>query len=131
MEALSPGPGGEVPEGFGGIQVSGPPPGVLPAGPVWHASVAARSLPIRSVLEREAERALAGVGDASLGEWRDRTGRAFHIRRRLTVAEALRTGPVEDIRGTPDARERAQAVAGMLRYAPPEVLIEELGGTDA
>jgi hypothetical protein len=79
------------------------------------------------VLEREAEHQLSGVGDPSLGEWREWTGRAFHIRRRLTQAEQRRTGPVLDIRGTPEARERATLLGAMLLYAPAEVLAEELG----
>ncbi|HZR50090.1 MAG TPA: hypothetical protein VFB06_11280 [Streptosporangiaceae bacterium] len=49
---------------------------------------------IRAVLEREAERQLAGVGDASLGEWREWTGKAFHIRRRLTAREQRAVGTV-------------------------------------
>lgn len=91
---------------------------------MWHASVAGG---YRTALEAEALRQLAGVGDPSLGEWREWTGRAFHVRRRLTAAEERRTGPVLDIRGTPEARERARAVGAMLRLAPPEVLTEELG----
>jgi hypothetical protein len=96
-------------------------------GPVWHASVAARSLPIRAVLERQAERELAGAGDASLGEWREWSGAAFHIRRRLSEAEERRTGPVADIRRTPEAARRAEAVGAMLSYAPPDVLDDEIG----
>lgn len=108
--------------------MSGPLPGVLPAGPVWHASVASKvAVPVRGVLEREALRQLAGVGDPERGEWREWTGRAFHVRRRLTAAEEARTGPVADIRGTGEARERAAAVGHMLRYAPAEVLADELG----
>lgn len=53
--------------------------------------------------------------------------RAFHVRRRLSAREMAVTGPVADIRGTPEARERARGLGPMLRYAPPEVLIEELG----
>ena len=87
-------------------------------------------VPIPALLEQEAERQLSGVGDASLGEWREWTGRAFHIRRRLTPAEERRTGPVQDIRATQEARDRARAVGPMLRYAPREVLAEELGVTE-
>lgn len=36
-------------------------------------------------------------------------------------------GDVKDIRRTPEARRRAAAVAGMLRFIPAEVLAEELG----
>ena len=80
-----------------------------------------------AVLEAEAERQLAGVGDASLGEWREWTGRAFHLRRRLSLREARRVGPVVDVRGTDDARRRALKLGPLLRLAPPEVLADELG----
>jgi len=110
--------------GFG-CQVSGPPIGVLPPGPVWHCSVAGSIL--KAVLEREAERQLFGVGDASRGEWREWSGKAFHIRRRLTEREQRRTGPAEDIRRSDEARMRAGRVADRLRLAPPEVLEDELG----
>jgi hypothetical protein len=52
---------------------------------------------------------------------------AFHVRRRLSPREMEVTGPVMDIRGTPEARARAAALGSMLRLAPPEMLIEELG----
>ena len=93
-------------------------------GPVWHASVAGSIL--KAVLEREAERQLLGVGDASAGEWREWTGKAFHIRRRLSDREQRSVGPVEDIRGSDEARMRASRLGGLLALAPPEVLAEEL-----
>lgn len=59
-----------------------------------------------------AERALQGVGDAQMGEWRE-SGRngIVHIRRRLTDAERLRAGKgrrltVRDIRGTQEEVRR-------------------------
>lgn len=110
--------------GFG-CQVSGPPIGVLPPGPVWHASVAGSI--IKAVLEREAERQLLGVGDATLGEWREVGNKAFHIRRRLSEREQRRVGPAVDIRRSDEARMRAGRVAHLLRLAPPEVLEDELG----
>lgn len=76
-------------------------------GPVWHCSVATPGIPIPSLLEAEARRQLSGVGDPSLGEWREWTGRALHIRRRLSDREAVRAGPVLDIRHTEEARRRA------------------------
>lgn len=79
------------------------------------------------MLEREAERQLAGVGDASLGEWREANGRFFHIRRRLSEAEELRVGPALDIRRTPEAVTRVMRLGAMLRFAPPEVLADEVG----
>jgi hypothetical protein len=95
-------------------------------GPVWHASVAG-SL-IKAVLEREALRQLEGVGDASLGEWREPGEKAFHVRRRLSEREQRPVGPVMDIRGSDEARMRALRVGPRLRLAPPEVLAEEIGG---
>ena len=59
---------------------------------------------------------LQGVGSAALGEWDEWTGRAYHIRRRLSEREAKATGPVVDIRGTPEAKARIDRVA---RYLPP------------
>lgn len=97
-------------------------------GPVWHASVAPmRGIPLRTDLERQAEKELEGVGDASLGEWREWSGKAFHIRRRLSAAEQEPVGPVVDIRGTAEARMRASRLGPLLRLAPDEVLEEELG----
>ena len=57
--------------------------------------------------EQMALAALEGVGDASLGEWRER-GSAFHIRRRLTDEERKLAGnlQVRDIRGTPEEQKR-------------------------
>ena len=94
-------------------------------GPVWHASVAGSI--IKAVLEQEALRQIAGLGDASQGEWREVGRTAFHVRRRLAAREMALVGPVMDIRGTPEARERAAALGSLLRLAPPEVLAEELG----
>ena len=94
-------------------------------GPVWHASVAG-SL-VKAVLESEAERQLAGVGDASLGEWREVTAKAVHIRRRLTEREQRLVGPVLDIRRSDEARMRAARLGARLSMAPPEVLAEEIG----
>jgi hypothetical protein len=97
-------------------------------GPVWHASVApVRGFPIRTDLERQAEKELEGVGDVRLGEWREWSGKAFHIRRRLSAAEQEAVGPVMDIRRTPEALMRAARLGPLLRLAPGEVLEEELG----
>jgi len=66
--------------------------------------------PIKTLLEQMAERALNGVGDASLGEWREWTGRAFHLRRRLSEKEERMIGPAVDVRHLPEGRERFEAV---------------------
>jgi hypothetical protein len=94
-------------------------------GPVWHASVAGSI--IKAVLWREAERQLAGAGDALLGEWREAGDVAVHLRRRLSEREQRAVGPVMDIRGSDEARMRAARVGPLLRLAPPEVLAEEIG----
>jgi hypothetical protein len=96
-------------------------------GPVWHVSVASPGIPIKGVLEAECERQLAGVGDAALGEWREWSGRVFHLRRRLNAREQREVGPVVDVRGTAEARRRAERLGPLLRRVPAEVLAGELG----
>src|SRR5690348_8096320 len=95
-------------------------------GPVWHASVAGSI--IKAVLWREAERQLAGVGDPSLGEWREVGDKAVHLRRRLSEREQRTAGPVMDIRRSDEAGMRARRLGPLLRLMPPEVLAEEIGG---
>jgi hypothetical protein len=92
--------------------------------------VAPRGLPYgRAPLEAQAERELADVGDASLGEWREWSGLAFHLRRRLSAAEQRKVGPVADIRQTPEALRRAQSLdARLLSLVPSAVLADEIGG---
>jgi len=111
-----------------GEQVAGPPIGVLPPGPVWHVSVH----PLRrfygaTLCGQRAEQALAGLGDPTLGEWREWSGYAYHLRRRLTAAEQNPIGPAIDIRGTPEALRRFEAIPKHLRtYIPADVLAEEI-----
>ena len=84
-------------------------------GPVWHASAQCKTLREAKVL---AFRALFGVGDASLGQWIEEGGankRTYHLRRRLTADEAALVGPLRDIRGTQEERDRLTA---LLRAAP-------------
>lgn len=64
------------------------------------------------------------MGDATLGEWPEWTGQAFHLRRRLSEREAVLVGPVKDVRGTPEAWKRADAVR---EFCPPEIIEEEIG----
>lgn len=71
-----------------------------------------------ATLEGYARSALAGVGNAALGEWTEWTGYGFHVRRRLTAAEMAPIGPVVDIRGTTEALERFHRVE---KYLPPEL----------
>jgi hypothetical protein len=87
-------------------------------GPVWHASVAGPGLS-PTILQRLALDVLTGVGDASLGEWHEWTGRAYHVRRRLSAAEQERVGPAIDCRGTPEAARRFYA---MQRQLPPHAI---------
>ena len=76
-----------------------------------HTSVAA--------LFARAEYELTGVGDAALGEWREVGALGVvHLRRRLSVDEAERVGPVVDVRGTWEATKRLNR---MRRYLPLEV----------
>lgn len=95
---------------------------------MWHVSIAPRSPYVgRTLCEQRAVVELSGLGDPTLGEWREWTGAAFHIRRRLTPTEQLRVGPVVDIRRTPEAHRRAAALGDRLAYAAPFILEEELG----
>jgi hypothetical protein len=84
---------------------------------VWHASTAAHGFAASvETLQAAALRALDGVGDPALGEWQEWTGRAYHVRRRLTPAEAEPVGLVVDVRGTFDAEKRLARVG---RWLPP------------
>lgn len=87
-------------------------------GPVWHASGKAATAPVAWAL---AERALRGVGDADLGEWRevggeDEVGVVCHLRRRLATWEQRRYRlEVRDVR---DTAEHARRIARVIREAP-------------
>lgn len=95
---------------------------------MWHVSTAPLGPPLsRALLEKQAYQLLAGHGDPALGEWSDWTGRAFHLRRRLTPAEAAPVGPVRDIRGTPEARRRASGLGRRLALVPAETWAAEVG----
>lgn len=83
---------------------------------------------IRGVLEAETRRQLAGVGDAARGEWTEQGPQAFHLRRRVSAAEEKITGPLRDLRGTPEAAERyARLDPALAAGVPARVLAEELG----
>ena len=95
---------------------------------MWHVSVSPQQTPLGvATLERVARKEIEGVGDASLGEWMELTGKAFHLRRRLSEVEAVNVGPVVDIRRTPEAARRARALGDRLRFVPPEVWADEIG----
>lgn len=82
-------------------------------GPVWHASAATVYSTRTDAQERLHEAALAaldGIGDKRAGQWDEWTGRAYHVRRRLTQAEERRVGPLVDVRGSAEAVQRLRAV---------------------
>jgi hypothetical protein len=63
----------------------------------------------------EAERALDGVGDASLGEWRETGDVAVHLRRRLTPIEWGDKPWGMDYRATFEGKKRLDRI---VRYLP-------------
>lgn len=50
---------------------------------------------------------------------------ALHVRRRLSVTEVAMVGPVEDIRRTPEARERYLALPEEIRLILPEEIVRD------
>ncbi len=94
---------------------------------MWHASAA--PLPgakhSKESLAVIAKWALSGVGNP-LREWREWTGRAYHIRRRLTAEEQERVGQVKDLRGTPEAKERFQSMEMVLPEAARMMAVKEI-----
>lgn len=88
---------------------------------MWHASVSPRfsSVPfVLATLWEIAAHELRGVGDATLGEWREVGDKAVHLRRRLTVAE-MKAGAIAavcDVRGTV---EYVQRIERMWPFLPP------------
>lgn len=86
-------------------------------GPVWHASARGRTL---SESRRICRDGLRGVGDASLGEWRQEGEKpgVFHVQRRLSDWERERFQVPEpyDIRGTVEERQRIAAVYAEAPY---------------
>jgi hypothetical protein len=98
-------------------------------GPVWHASAApykSTFSPSKHELRALALKALEGVGDASLGQWEEWTGKAFHVRRRLSAEEQKDVGPVVDVRGTQEAFERAIRARKIAPYIPIQMIQAEL-----
>lgn len=68
-------------------------------------------------------------GDATLGEWTEETGRAFHLRRRLTPDEESKVGPAVDCRETDEGVRRFQAMKSVLPEALYPLVREELGAS--
>jgi hypothetical protein len=91
---------------------------------VWHASIAYHpgprgGGPAPAELEPEyvlrCERALAHVGDPALGQWLHLGRVAWHLRRRVSVAEAERWNlTVRDVRGTAEEVWRLAPVRHLL-----------------
>jgi hypothetical protein len=71
---------------------------------------------------------LEGVGDEVAGQWHEYTGKAFHVRRRLTLEEQDLIGPAVDVRGTPEALSRINAIMIVQPYLPEALLMAELYG---
>jgi hypothetical protein len=98
-------------------------------GPVWHASVRGLMRQGRALCEQRALVELDRLGTAAAGEWREWEPRGgfMHIRRRLKPWEA-RGLELRDIRGTHEARLRAEALGPVLVSLPPFLIRRELGG---
>ncbi len=60
------------------------------------------------------------------GQWEEWTGKAFHVRRRLTTEEQEPIGVAVDVRGTSEAVNRINAVRIAVRFLPAEILMAEL-----
>lgn len=99
-------------------------------GPVWNVYVS-KAPRYNQVLAKELRRAafvaLAGVGNAELGQWEDAAEEYFLLRRRLTSAEERITGPALDIRDTDDAINRAAKVVSQVPDTPWDWIKRELG----
>ena len=87
-------------------------------------------VPKEKYLRRASRKALAGVGDADLGEWEEFTGYAFHVRRRLSKAEEGLVGDVVDVRDTPEAVHRFEAMRPVLSGVLLELAAEELASKE-
>jgi hypothetical protein len=58
-------------------------------------------------------------------QWHEWTGRAYHVRRRLTAAEQEATGPAVDCRGTQEWRQRLDALRAVLPELALRLALEE------
>ncbi len=88
---------------------------------MWHVSISGFGLSVET-LRTKALRVLEGVGDADLGQWEELGPKALHVRRRLTGKEAAQVGGVCDVRGTPEAQKRFDAMAAHLPLGWTEIL---------
>ena len=69
---------------------------------------------------------LAGVGNP-VREWPEFTGRAYHLRRRVTLKEQAVTGDALDLRGTSEAMRRWHLAKLELPSAALDIAVEEIG----
>ena len=83
---------------------------------MWHASISdpRRQTSAAGLFDRALDE-LDGVGDATLGEWREVGDIAVHVRRRLSAEEQATVGPVADIRGSWEATKRINRVRRYLQ----------------
>ena len=91
---------------------------------MWHASVAGPAL-ASAVRRRLALETLKGVG-LDTAQWEDDRPTAYHIRRRLTDAEAERVGGVCDLRGTVEGWARFERIKAYLPSVVHQIAQEEL-----
>lgn len=93
---------------------------------MWHSSAANPKLH-RYELRVRAMNALEGVGDKMLGEWEEWTGKAYHVRRRLSPEEEAVIGPAIDVRGTREALERVEALLAKSPFLNRQAVFDEAG----
>lgn len=69
---------------------------------------------------------LEGFGDALLGEWTESRPIAFHLRRRLSIAEQNNIGEARDCRNTAEGQRRFEKIAEALHPMAVKLALEEL-----
>lgn len=79
-----------------------------------------------NTLARVAYAELHGVGNP-VREWQEFTGRAYHLRRRLTKYEQSFVGEAVDCRQTDEAIRRFNAAKDWLPAKAVEFALQELG----
>lgn len=88
---------------------------------MWHVSTAGAD---KAVLSMAAQTQLLGYGDPSLGQWTEWTGYAYHLRRRLSLAEQQQVGVAVDVRGTPEAEARVVRLLAAIPLGQRERLAQ-------
>jgi hypothetical protein len=71
--------------------------------------------------------ALEGVGSRLFGEYENWTGKAYHVRRRLSVEEEAIIGPAVDVRGTREALCRVEMLLAKSPFLDRKAVFEEAG----